>query len=259
MFFKKISINVESVSINGIKVVVFDDYDSLSRAVCDRVIDRINAKPDLVLSLPTGGTPFELYCLLIESYKQGLVSFSQVRFFQLDEYLGLSKDDPNSYYYYLNRYLFDHVDIRRENIFSFNGLTDDPDKESILYENQLTRMGPLDLVVLGIGTNGHVAFNEPGSYPFCRTRQIRLEESTIQANLRFFSNGSPMPHSALTMGLGNILEAKEVFLLANGSGKAEAIIKTLHGPNTESVPASFLQRHPNTTFFLDRESGLFVS
>lgn len=236
------------------RIKIFNDHNLLSSAAGEEIIKRIKKNPNLNISLPTGGTPIEMYKYIVKNKKK--CSFSNIKLFLLDEYLGLSKDHPQSFYYFLNKHLLKKLDIR--NIVSFNGLTRNPKVECIFYQEELKTTKGLDLVVLGIGQNGHIAFNEPSSSPKSRTRVIALNQSTIKANSRFFKDIEHVPKKALTMGMADILEAKEIFLLARGSHKAKAVAKALYGPITNKLPASYLQKHPNTTFFLESNSASLI-
>lgn len=240
------------------KVKIFNSHYFLSKAAGEEIIKRIKKKPNLTISFPSGDTPVEMYRFLVKKAKKEKGSFLRIKVFQLDEYLGLAKYNTFSFYYFLNKHLFMHLDIKKENIFSFNGLTRNPEVECLFYEEELKNTKGLDLIILGIGINGHIAFNEPGSSPKSRTRIINLDQSTIKANSRFFKNIKKVPEKALTMGLADILKAKEIFLLANGVHKAKAVAKALCGPITKDLPASYLQKHPNTTFFLDPKAASLI-
>jgi len=243
---------------NNPKIKIFNNYKLMSQNSAKEILKRIIKKPNISASFPTGSTPIETYKYLIKHSRKQKVSFSKVIFFELDEYLGLSKNNPMSYQYFLNYYLFKHLDFNKHNCHFFNGLTRNPEVECLFYEEELKKTKGLDLIILGIGNNGHIAFNEPGSCPNSKTRVIKLKESTIKANSRFFKNSNEVPRYALTMGLGDILNAKEIFLLANGKTKANAVLKAIKGPITNYMPASLLKKHPNVTYFLDKEAALLL-
>jgi len=250
--YKIIAFSCNKLMVFGcLKVKVFNTHEQLCFQAAVEVARRIREKPDLVIALPTGGTPEKMYEYLVEMYKAGQVSYRNVRFFQLDEYLGVSKENPFSYYYYLKKRFFDQADINPDNIFSYDTLSEVPETESIKYERAIRKAGGIDLVVLGIGNNGHIAFNEPGSKENSRTRVIDLDASTISANSRYFSDIREVPRRAITMGIATILEAREIFLLAAGESKADAVFKSVRGPISGRIPASFLRNHPKPVFFID--------
>lgn len=227
-------------------------YADLSRRAAAITVDRIRQQPDAVLGLPTGSTPEGFYAALVRSG----VSLAQVRTFNLDEYLGLTPDHPQSYYAYMKRHLFDRVDLRRENVHLPNGMAADPEAECLAYEEAIRKAGGLDLVILGLGPNGHVGFNEPGTPWTSRTRRVKLAAATRRANARFFGSLDAVPAEAITMGIGTILEARRILLLASGAGKAEIVRQTLQGPVTEDVPATALRNHPAVTVLLDRAAAV---
>lgn len=242
-----------------IKVKIFNDYKLMSKTVANEIIKRISKKPEISISLPTGSTPIETYKILVKESKKLKLSFSKVKFFQLDEYLGLSKENSMSYYYFLNYYLFKHLNFDEKNICVFNGLTRNLEVECLFYEEELKKTNGLDLILLGIGNNGHIAFNEPGTPIKAGTRVINLSLQTINANSRFFKNIHDVPKYALTMGIAEILEAKEIFLFANGENKAQAVSNALYGAVTKNLPASYLKNHPHVTFFLDKKAASYLN
>jgi glucosamine-6-phosphate deaminase len=227
------------------RVLVTPDYRTLSRTAAELILKAIAAKPDLVLALPTGSTPLGLYEELVRRFREENRDFSGVTTFNLDEYLGLPQAHPNSYHTYMRRQFFDHVNIPASNIHIPDGSPEvDPDVESRLYEKAIQDAGGIDLLIMGIGANGHIAFNEPGSPLDSRTRAVQLTAETIQNARRYFSESDP-PSRAITIGIGTILEARRIVLLASGSHKADAVERALHGPVSESAPASALQLHAN--------------
>lgn len=213
-------------------------------------------KPYLVLGLPTGGTPIPMYQELVRLHKEKGLSFKNVVTFNMDEYRNLDFNHPESYHAFMARNLFDHIDIKKENIHILNGLASDPEKECQEYEAKIHSFGGIDIQVGGIGSNGHIAFNEPGT-PFNQpTHVVSLKESTIKDNARFFDGDmSLVPTQALTIGLKTIADAKHIYILANGSGKAKAIADSVEGNVTTDVPASLLQNHKNATFYCDVDAA----
>jgi glucosamine-6-phosphate deaminase len=188
-------------------------------------------------------------------HKEGGLDFSRVVTFNLDEYIGLPPTHPQSYRYFMDENLFRHVNIRMENTHVPNGLLDDLQKTCKEFEEVIRGSGGIDLQLLGIGGNGHIAFNEPGSPFDSRTRAVNLSERTIKDNARFFRSIDEVPRQAISVGMGTIMEVKKIILLASSAGKAEAVAKSVEGPITADVPASILQRHPDCTFILDEEAA----
>ncbi len=235
-------------------VIVVNNYDRMSEEVAKLVRGQITEKPDSVLGLPTGGTPVGVYGLLVEMGKRGL-DFSRVTTFNLDEYVGLAGDHPQSYRYYMQTNLFSGVNIKAANTFVPNGVASDLDAECEAYEKRIKQAGGIDLQLLGIGTNAHIGFNEPGAEFGTMTRVVDLTESTIEANSRFFASRAEVPTKAISMGMKSIMQAKNIILLANGGGKAEAIRAAVLGPVTVDVPASVLQLHPSVTVVVDQAAA----
>ena len=237
------------------KVIVCKDYDEMSRKAAEIFAERIKAKPDIVLGLATGSTPEGLYAELIRMNKAGDISFKQVRTFNLDEYVGLDPDHDQSYRYFMNAKLFDHVDIDKANTRVPGGKADDLAAECAAYEEAMKAAGGVDLQLLGIGSNGHVGFAEPGSPEDGRTSVVDLTESTIKDNSRLFASTGDVPRQAISMGIGTVLDAKEVVLVANKASKADAVARAVEGEPTTDCPASFLQKHPNVTFVIDEAAA----
>ncbi|MBI4546748.1 MAG: glucosamine-6-phosphate deaminase [Ignavibacteriae bacterium] len=236
-------------------VIIGKDYDGMSREAANIVADRIRRKPNLVLGLATGSTPLGLYRELIRMYKGGSLSFSKVITFNLDEYIGLPRTHTQSYAHFMQENLFKHVDMDPHYIHIPDGLANDIDAHCEWYENEIQRWGGIDLQIVGIGANGHIAFNEPGSSLGSRTRIKTLSQQTIEDNMRFFKKKDEVPKFAITMGIGTIMEAKEVLLLASSSNKADAIKAAVEGPITAMVPASIIQMHRKAYVILDREAA----
>ncbi len=237
------------------KVVVCENYEEVSQKAAEIFADRIKAKPDIVLGLATGGTPERMYAILAEKNKAGELDFSGVRTFNLDEYAGIEASHDQSYRYFMNDKLFNNINIKKENTRVLNGVAEDLAAECAAYEGRIKEAGGVDLQLLGIGSNGHIAFNEPGSPKDSKTRVVDLKESTIQDNARFFASADEVPRQALSMGMASIMDAKEIVLIANKESKADAIAKSLEGPVTEDVPASLLQEHPNVTIIVDKAAA----
>jgi glucosamine-6-phosphate deaminase len=241
------------------EVRVFETSEEMSQAAAELFAERIEAKPDIVLGLATGGTPVKMYEVLVAMYERGELDFSRVVTFNLDEYIGLSPEHDQSYRYFMDTNLFDRVNIAKENTHLPDGMASDMEAMCVAYEAAIKAAGGIDLQLLGIGGNGHVAFNEPGSTGDSRTRVVDLSSETIRDNSRFFRDESEVPRKAVTMGIGSILEAREIVLIADGAHKAEAVAKAVEGEMTPVVPASFLQEHPNCIFFLDRKAASQLS
>ncbi len=240
------------------KIVVKKDYQELSREAAEIVKKRIQAKPDIVLGLPTGSTPLGLYKELARAYKKEELDFSQVSSFNLDEYFGLEASHPQSYHFYMEKNFFSLVNIRKENVFIPDGKTSDLENHCQCYEEKIKERGGIDLQILGIGRNGHIGFNEPGSSFNSRTRLVRLAQETIEDNSRFFKSLADVPTRAITMGLATIMESKDCLLLASGQARSERISRALKGPVSPDFPGSILQKHRNLTVILDKEAASFL-
>jgi len=233
------------------RVVIQNSADDVAEYAANLFARQLNEKPDSVLGLATGSTPLKLYDKLIERCRRGALSFRQVSTFNLDEYLGLEGTHPQSYRYFMNRVLFDHIDIDKQRTHVPNAVSMDSRKAAQGYEQNLREAGGVDLQLLGIGVNGHIGFNEPYSSLASRTRVKTLTARTIADNARFFADDEFQPHLSLTMGIGTILEARQIVLLATGSAKAPAVKQTIEGPVTAKCPSSALQLHPAVTVLLD--------
>ena len=226
------------------KVIVCKDYAEMSRKAADIISAQLILKPDSVLGLATGSTPEGLYRELISDCEKSVISFAEAKSVNLDEYIGLAPDHPQSYAFFMKSRLFDHVDIKPENTFIPDGMNADPDSETKRYDALIERLGGIDLQLLGIGVNGHIGFNEPSDTISLGTRRVALTESTIKANSRFFDSEDEVPKYAYSMGCGAILSAKRILLLANGKNKAKAIRDTVLGEVSPRVPASLLRLVP---------------
>ena len=227
------------------------DYQDMSRKAANIISAQVILKPDCVLGLATGSSPVGTYQQLIEWYKKGDLDFSRVTSINLDEYRGLPGDNDQSYLYFMNHNLFDHVNIRKECTYVPDGLEPDPQKACAAYEEIIRKSGGVDLQLLGLGHNGHIGFNEPAdSFPK-ETHCVDLTESTIEANKRFFASIDDVPRQAYTMGIGTIMSAKKILIIVSGADKAEILNKVINGPITPQVPASILQLHPDVTVVAD--------
>lgn len=233
------------------KVVKVSDNEQLSLKAMDIIIEVLGSYSRPVFGLATGSTPEKTYKYLVERYKKGDISFADAITFNLDEYVGLAPTDPFSYQYYMDEHLFNKVNMKRENIHIPNGLANNLTKECEKFEQTIKDVGPIHLQVLGVGLNGHIGFNEPGTSFQSRTHVAQLTESTRQVNSRFFDSIEEVPKEALTMGIGTIMEAEQIILLVQGEHKAEILHEIVHGDVTENVPASVLQKHPNALVITD--------
>ena len=233
------------------RIIEAANYEDLSRKAADLIAAQVILKPDCVLGLATGSTPEGTYKELVTRFEQGVLDFSQVSSVNLDEYRGLSEDNDQSYRYFMNTNLFDHVNIDKARTFVPDGLEPDPQKACAAYNEIIRSHGGIDLQLLGLGRNGHIGFNEPGAAFEKETHCVDLTESTIEANKRFFASEDDVPKQAYTMGIKNIMQAKKILLIAGGEEKAEALKNSLYGPITPSVPASILQLHNDVTVIAD--------
>lgn len=222
-------------------------YEELSRKGAALIAAQILMKPNCTLGLATGSSPVGIYRELIRQYENGDLDFSKVSSINLDEYEGLSGTHEQSYRYFMQDNLFNHVNIDPANTFVPNGCAADLEAECAEYDARMTRMGGIDLQLLGIGLDGHIGFNEPGDTFVKETHVIDLHESTIAANARFFASENDVPRRAVTMGMGGIMQAKKILLIANGQAKKDIVQKAFFGPITPQVPASLLQLHPDVT------------
>ena len=237
------------------KTIVLQNAEEVAQYTADLFADAVASNPGIVLGLATGGTPIQMYRLLVQLYRDGQISFQDVTTFNLDEYIGLAPDHPQSYRYFMNRHFFDPIDIDLDRTHVPDGLAADPLKESRRYESQISDAGGIDLQLLGIGHNGHIAFNEPGSPLDSRTRVVELSSETIENNARFFESSEEVPRKAITQGIATILEAKQIVLMATGKGKAEAVHELVNGKPNDQCPATFLLLHPNVYLILDRDAA----
>lgn len=237
------------------RVVILKSADEVSRRAAELFAALLKRRPGAVLGLATGSTPLATYQRLIELVRSGQVSFAQATSFNLDEYVGLAPEHPQSYHYFMHSNLFSQVDIVPERCHVPSGLAKDYYEYGREYERAIQSAGGIDLQLLGIGSDGHIAFNEPGSSLASRTRLKALTEETRRDNARFFSSMDEVPKLAVTMGVGTILEARRIVLLATGQGKAEAVRQFIEGPVSSQITASALQLHPSVTVFLDEAAA----
>lgn len=240
------------------RIVVVKSYHEMSKKAANMVASQVVLKPDSIIGLATGETPLGMYEELVKMYKEGIVDFSEARTFNLDEYCGLTKDNPQSYHYYMTKNLFSQININSNNINIPNGMAKDIEKVCIDYDKKIKNSGGIDLQVLGIGRNGHIGFNEPDIKFESRTHLVNLDEDTIEANSRFFNSIDEVPTKAISMGIKNIMHAEKIVLLANGKEKANAIYKTIKGKITPEVPASILQLHRDVVIMVDEEAASLI-
>ena len=227
------------------------DYNDMSRKAAQIILAQIIMKPNCVLGLATGSSPIGTYEQLIEWYNKDELDFSEVTSINLDEYKGLSPEDPQSYRYFMNTHLFDHVNIDKNRTFVPDGLATDSEKSCAEYNVNILKQGGSDLQLLGIGRNGHIGFNEPGTVFKKETHCVDLTESTIEANKRFFDSEADVPRQAYSLGIKNIMQARKILVVASGEDKADALYNAIHGEITPEVPASILQLHNDVTIVAD--------
>lgn len=227
------------------------DYADMSRKAANILSAQVIMKPNCVLGLATGSTPEGVYRQLVEWYNKGDLDFSEVISVNLDEYQGLTKENDQSYYYFMNHHFFSHVNIKKENTYLPNGMAEDAQAECNRYNEVIKSVGGIDMQLLGIGANGHIGFNEPDESFGKETHLVKLTDSTIEANSRFFKNKDEVPKYAFSMGIKTIMQSKKILLVANGEAKADALYKAFYGPITPSVPASILQLHNNVIVVAD--------
>jgi len=237
------------------EVFIFPDAKAMSIVAAKEVAEVLNAKPDAVLGMATGSTPLGLYQELVRMYQRRELDFSHVTTFNLDEYVGLPVTHPQSYHHFMHEHFFRHANIPPQNIHIPSGTTTNYRSFCEWYEQRIRDCGGIDVQILGIGSDGHIAFNEPGSSLSSRTRLKTLAKSTIDDNARFFKDRAEVPIYAITMGVGTILEARKLLLLASGKNKADAVAAAVEGPVTAMITASALQMHPDCQVLLDEEAA----
>lgn len=236
---------------------IYRNKKELDKAVADILIDAIKNNPYITLGLATGSTPLGVYEILIKDHQMNRTDYSNVTSVNLDEYVKIGKSHPESYLSFMKKNLLDHIDINFNRVFLPDGETDDLDVACEAYNNVLSAHIP-DVQILGIGSNGHIGFNEPGTPFDIKTHIVTLAEKTRKDNARFFNSLEDVPKEAITMGIKNIMDAKKIILMASGSNKAEAVKQMLSGPITEQLPASILQNHPDVEVFIDKEAAKLI-
>jgi len=240
------------------KIHVYEDAAKIGKAAALIFAAKIIEKPDCVLGFATGSTPLPMYEALVELRNLGLINFSLARTFNLDEYAGIDRSHEQSYYRFMFDNLFSKVNINPENVMVPYPVSANPDDDCKAYDATIDAAGGIDLQILGIGHNGHIAFNEPGYVFPAGTHIVDLSDSTIEANKRFFASADEVPRQAITMGIGSIMKAREIVLIATGRGKAEAVSAMINGEIDPMCPASILQLHPAVTVFLDKEAAALI-
>ena len=250
---KKNDTRIERKEKNSMKFITVPTYEKMSRQAANIISAQVIMKPQSVLGLATGSSPLGIYRQLIDWYNKGDVDFSQTISVNLDEYVGLSESDPQSYRYFMQTNFFDHINIRRENTFVPNGCAANLEQECADYDARIDRLGGIDLQLLGIGLDGHIGFNEPAGVFVKSTHVVDLHESTIRANARFFDSEGDVPRQAVTMGMVSIMQAKKILLIANGRAKKDIVQRAFFGPITPEIPASILQLHPDLTVVFSEE------
>lgn|GEM_PF-149911 len=250
-YYKQVFWRIETMKVHIVK-----DYEEMSNKAAQIIAEEIRKKPNLVMALPTGGTPTGTLAELVRMHREGGLDFSDVISLNIDEYIPLKPDNPQSYYYYLNEYLYKHVNIKPENTYVPNVVDSDLQKACKEYDELIDKLGDLDFILLGIGNDGHIGFNMPGPELIANTHIENLNEDTIKANSRFFDNINEVPKQALTSGVGIILRAKKIVLIANGKNKAEAIDRLLNQQVINPMlPASLLWLHRDVTVIIDEEAA----
>ncbi|MCD2501787.1 glucosamine-6-phosphate deaminase [Clostridium sp. NSJ-145] len=240
------------------KLIVTKNYEELSKVAADEFAKVIIEKPEAVLGLATGGSPVGMYKELIAKCENNELDFSKCTSINLDEYIGLNPEHEQSYRNFMNTNLFNHINIDKAKTFVPNGLAENLEEECKNYDKKIEELGGIDVQLLGIGNNGHIAFNEPGEELSAGTHIISLTESTIEANARFFDSIDEVPRKALTMGLGGIMKAKKIILIASGEGKAEAIKGLFSGKITTDNPATMLQMHRDVVVIIDEAAAKLI-
>ena len=237
------------------RIIVTDSYEEMSTVAARIVAGQLYLKPNSVLGLATGSTPEGMYANLVKVHQSVGLDFSEVISFNLDEYIGLDKENEQSYYYFMHKHLFDHVNIKPENIHIPNGNPENLEEECKKYDKLIEAKGGIDLQVLGIGQNAHIGFNEPDIKFEATTHKVKLDEETIKANARFFEHEEDVPKYAISMGIKTIMLAKKIILLASGKNKAEAIYKAIYGSVRPDAPASILQLHQDVVVIVDKDAA----
>lgn len=236
------------------RVILCGSYEEMSEKATRLVGGQIILKPDTVLGLATGSTPVGMYKNLAKKYEEGVLDFSKVKTFNLDEYYPINRDNNQSYYYFMNENLFNHINVKKENIHIPNGEAKDVDAECANYEKMIEEAGGIDIQILGIGQNGHIGFNEPDENLKASTHVTGLTESTIKANSRFFDSIDEVPTKALTMGIATILKSKKIIIMASGAEKSDAVAELLNDDINTKNPATMLKVHPDVVLICDKDA-----
>ncbi|QVK17340.1 glucosamine-6-phosphate deaminase [Mycoplasmatota bacterium] len=236
------------------EVKVFKNYETLSKAAAEAVINQVKEDSNSIIGLATGSSPIGIYDEMIKDYQNHHTSYQNIKTFNLDEYYGINQDHSQSYYHFMMKHLFKHIDIKQENIHIPNGSISDIDSECDSY-NRMLEENQIDIQILGIGSNGHIGFNEPGTSFQSTTHYVKLDEKTRSDNARFFASIEEVPKHAVTMGIQNILNSNKIILVASGKNKADAVYQMVKGPLDSSCPASALQMHDNVTVYVDEEAA----
>ena len=234
------------------RVIICENYEEVSKEAAKIIASQVTLKPDSVLGLATGSTPVGMYKILAEQNKAGEIDFSDVRSFNLDEYYPMMAEHDQSYRYFMNENLFNHINIKMENTHILNGVAENPEKECEDFEKMIDAAGGIDLQVLGIGQNGHIGFNEPADFLYANTHLTDLTENTIQANSRFFEKIEDVPTKALTMGIATILKSKRIIILASGENKSAVVKDLIEGEISTQNPASMLKVHKDVIVICDK-------
>ncbi|PKM64727.1 MAG: glucosamine-6-phosphate deaminase [Firmicutes bacterium HGW-Firmicutes-20] len=239
------------------KLFIEKDYNALSKKTAELVVKAVLKKPNLIFCLPAGGSPIGMYQCLVEMFNKNEVSFKDMITYDMDEYVGLAADNENVYACFMQKHFLKFVDVKNENVFYPNGLADDLDKMCAEYSEQIFAKGGLDLAITGIGSNGHIAFNEPGEKLIARTHVVELDETTIKNNARFFDgNMELVPRQAISIGMEDIMKSKLFLVVASGKHKAELIKRTFENTDIDPMwPVSFLRMHPNCIFIIDEDAA----
>lgn len=236
------------------EIIITKNYEEMSKKAAEIIAEGIKANPEITLGLATGSTPIGMYGELVKKYKDGELDFSKVKSYNLDEYYPLKASNDQSYHYFMDKNLFDHINIDKKNTHVPNGEVSDAEAECKVYEKAVSDNGYVDIQVLGIGQNGHIGFNEPDDKLFASTHVTGLTESTIKANSRFFASEDDVPKKAITMGIGTIMKAKKILVLANGKAKHDVISALLDDMITTAIPVTLLKAHPDVTVICDEEA-----
>lgn len=234
---------------------IFNNSAEIGNAAAEIIINKVNSKKDAILGLATGASPVPTYKKIIEEYNNGNVSFKDVKTFNLDEYCSIPASDRNSYYTFMHENLFNHIDVKEENVHVPDGNPENAEEYCAAYDASIVAAGGIDIQVLGIGRNGHIGFNEPAEEFTAGTYKVKLTDSTIEANKIYFDREEDVPRYAITMGVQSIINAKEIILIAEGKAKAQAIHDMIKGEISPACPASILQKHDNVHVFIDKDAA----